>query len=199
MRPQSQNSLFRFSGYRISESESPKLPWQRALPHWLQRPAHCPCYHWHYIANSPNIFSCNSAFKGSMNDIFRRDDFQWAQYRKGYYQFFWNSPGGVRPQRGGEGRQLSTAQSSFPLKLQLCTATTRPSSSLPVWQPCTATRLDPVVHHGRSGNPAPCNQTLHQGLESPAGPSWGSAIAGFADWPVRTLLQEGMPGHSTLF
>ena len=34
---------------------------------------------------------------------------------------------------------MSTARSSFPLKLQLCTA---------------AIRLDPVVHHGRSGNPA---------------------------------------------
>ena len=128
---------------------------------------------------------------------------QWAHViidgSKSCCQCLWNSPGGVRPRWGGEGRRLSTARSSFPLKLQLCTATTRPSSSLPVWQPCTATRLDPVVHHGRSGNPAPCNQTLHQGLESPAGPSWGSAIAGFADWPVRTLLQEGMPGHSTLF
>ena len=168
-----QNSLLHSQYiYRISGSESPKLPWQRALPH-------------------------NGRY------ISRGDYLQWAHViidgSKSCCQCFWNSPGGVRPRWGGEGRRLSTAQSSFPLKLQLCTATTRPSSCLPVWQPCTATRLDPVVHHGRSGNPAPCNQTLHQGLESPAGPSWGSAIAGFADWPVRTLLQEGMPGHSTLF
>ena len=82
---------------------------------------------------------------------------------------FRNSPGGVRPRRGGEGRRLSTARSSFPLKLQLCT---------------TAIRLDTEVHHGRSGSPAPCNQALHQGLESPNGPI-----------PVPTLLQEEMPGH----
>ena len=68
-----------------------------------------------------------------------------------------NSPGGARPQQGGEGRQLSTARSSFPLKLQPCTAT-RPSSAIP-WQPvckpCKTLQAGPASGPGSDGYPLP--------------------------------------------
>ena len=102
-----------------------------------------------------------------------------------------NSPGGARPRQGGEGRQLSTARSSFPLKLQPCTAT-RPSSAIP-WPPvcktCKTLQAGPA-----SGPRKPCRVLLLgqlllllQGL-----------LQTSRCWSP-TILQEVMTGHSLAY
>ena len=102
---------------------------------------------------------------------------------------FINSPGGARPRQGGEGRQLSTARSSFPLKLQPCTAT-RPSSAIPWWPVCKTCK---TLQAGPASGPRkPCRVLLLgqlllllQGLLQTS-QCWSP-----------TILQEVMPGHSS--